>query len=286
MHSVFGKFMEKKQKNGKEVALTVVINLAVGALIVCILLIGLWFWLRAYTHHGKEIEVPDVVGMYMPEAEPMAQAVGMTIVVTDSTFSNKVPLGAIAEQTPPACSHAKEGRYLYVVLNSSARRQVVLPDVHDLSYRQATASLRAVGVRVSEEYEWEPSEYKDLVLDVKFRGRSLPVGARVDEGSEVTLVVGFGKGTEMVRVPSLLGMTLQEARALLLSQHLTIGTVMYDESVDENGYADTGELPVVYLQSPEAGRQIVEGTMVNLNLSVDLEKAVTTHNTDDEEDWF
>lgn len=278
--------MEKQQKNSRRPLLTIVLNLAAAALIVVVLLVCLWSWLRSYTHHGEEINVPSVVGLYMQEAEPMAQAAGMKIVVTDSTFSDRVPLGAIAEQTPPADSHAKAGRSLYVVVNSSSKRQVVLPDVHDLSYRQATASLRAAGLRVSEEYEWEPSEYKDLVLEVKHRGNPLPVGARLDEGSEVTLVVGFGKGTQAVNVPSLLGMSLQEARSLLLAKRLTVGTVEYSEPVDESGLAETGETPVVYLQTPEAGQQIVEGTMVNLCLSVDIEKAVTTHNTDSEEDWF
>lgn len=278
--------MEKQQKNSKKPLVTVLANVAAALAISLVLLACLWFWLRAYTHHGEEIDVPNVIGLYMQEAEPMVQAAGMKIVVTDSTFTDRVPLGAVAEQTPPANSHAKKGRSLYVVLNSSAKRQVVLPTVRDLSYRQAAASLRAAGLRVSEEYEWEPSEYKDLVLDVKHRGVSLPVGARIDEGSEVTLVVGFGKGTQTVDVPSLLGMSLQEARSLLLAKRLTVGTVEYSEPVDELGLAETGETPVVYLQTPEAGQQIVEGTMVNLCLSVDIEKAVTTHNTDSEEDWF
>ena len=86
---------------------------------------------------------------------------------------------------------------------------------------------------MSEDYEWEPSEYKDLVLDVKYRGESLPAGARVDEGTELTLVVGFGKGTEMTDVPNVVGRSLPEARALLLNQRLTVGTVEFDEPIGE-----------------------------------------------------
>ena len=224
--------------------------------------------------------------MYMPEAEAIVQTAGMVLVVTDSTFTNNVPLGAIAEQTPPAGSHAKQGRQLYVVVNASCKRQVVLPDVHDLSYRQATATLRSIGVRVSEDYEWEPSEYKDLVLDVKYRGESLPAGARVDEGTELTLVVGFGKGTEMTDVPNVVGRSLPEARALLLNQRLTVGTVEFDEPIDETGRTESGDLPVVYMQTPELGQRVLEGSMVNLKLSADIEKAVTNHNTESEDEWF
>lgn len=285
--------MEKQQKkhsftenNSKKTWLTLLFNLLLALIIVVLILLGLWFWLRSYTHHGEEVNVPRVVGLYMPEAEPIVQAAGMVLIVTDSTFTNDVPLGAIAEQTPPANSHAKQGRQLYVVVNATCKRQVQLPDVHDLSYRQATATLRSMGVRVSEDYEWEPSEYKDLVLDVKHNGESLPAGARVDEGTEVTLVVGFGKGTEMTDVPNVVGRSLPEARALLLSQRLTVGTVEYDEPIDETGRTESGELPVVYLQTPESGQRILEGSMVNIKLSQDIEKAVTTHNTDSEDEWF
>ena len=285
--------MEKQQKkpslaenNGKKTWLTLLFNLLLALVITVLLLLGLWFWLRSYTQHGKEVDVPSVVGMYMPEAEAIVQTTGMVLVVTDSTFTNNVPLGAIAEQTPPAGSHAKQGRQLYVVVNASCKRQVVLPDVHDLSYRQATATLRSIGVRVSEDYEWEPSEYKDLVLDVKYRGESLPAGARVDEGTELTLVVGFGKGTEMTDVPNVVGRSLPEARALLLNQRLTVGTVEFDEPIDETGRTESGDLPVVYMQTPELGQRVLEGSMVNLKLSADIEKAVTNHNTEPEDEWF
>ena len=39
-------------------------NILLAILIVVVLLTGLYFWLRHYTEHGVEIEVPNVVGMY------------------------------------------------------------------------------------------------------------------------------------------------------------------------------------------------------------------------------
>lgn len=259
----------------------VVWNILLAILIVVILLTILFFWLRHYTQHGVEVEVPNVVGLYMEEAQPQVTAVGMTIEVVDSTYSNDAPLGTIVEQMPPAFSHAKHNRTMYVVMNARNRRQVALPDLHDMSYRQAETTLRSVGIRVSDEYEYEPSEYKDLVLDVKKDGRALAPGERIDEGSLVTLVVGFGKGTEMVEVPTVIGMTLTNARSLLLSKRLTVGTVEYDEPEPEK-QAEA----VVYFQSPNQGEQLLEGSMVNLKLSVDVEKALTSHSQESEEEFF
>ncbi len=266
--------------------LFVVWNVLAAILIIIVLLIGLYFWLRRYTQHGHEVDVPNVVGLYMEEAVPQAQAQGMTIQITDSTYSNRVPLGTIVEQTPPANSHAKQGRVLYVVVNARCRRQVPLPDLQDMSYRQAEATLRSLGIVVNPDYEYEPSEYKDLILAVKKNGEVLTPGQRIEEGSRVTLVIGFGKGTEQVRVPNVIGLSLQDARSLLLGSRLTVGATEYDAlAASENG-TDEELTQIVYIQSPAAGEYLLEGSHVDLKLSSDVEKSLNTQSASSEEDFF
>ena len=100
-------------------------------------------------------------------------------------------------------SHAKHGRAVYVTINATTRRQVTMPDLQDMSYRQAETTLRGMGLQVDTIYEYEPSEYKDLVLDVKAGDESLTPGTRVAVGTLVRLVVGEGpsKSTEPVTGP-------------------------------------------------------------------------------------
>lgn len=257
-------------------------NILAAILIIVVLLLGLYFWLRRYTQHGHEVVVPNTVGLYMEEAVPQAQAQGLTLQITDSTYSNRVPLGTIVEQTPPAGSHAKEGRALYVVVNARCRRQVPLPDLQDMSYRQAEATLRSLGVVVNPDYEYEPSEYKDLVLAVKQGGAVVTPGQRIEEGSRVTLVVGFGKGTEQVCVPNVIGLSLQDARSLLLGSRLTVGVTEMD-AADETAQE---AVQVVYMQTPSAGEYLLEGSHVDLKLSSDVEKSLNTQSASSEEDFF
>ncbi len=266
--------------------LFVVWNVLAAILIIIVLLIGLYFWLRRYTQHGHEVDVPNVVGLYMEEAVPQAQAQGMTIQITDSTYSNRVPLGTIVEQTPPANSHAKQGRVLYVVVNARCRRQVPLPDLQDMSYRQAEATLRSLGIVVNPDYEYEPSEYKDLILAVKKNGEVLTPGQRIEEGSRVTLVIGFGKGTEQVRVPNVIGLSLQDARSLLLGSRLTVGATEYDASAASENGTDEELTQIVYIQSPAAGEYLLEGSHVDMKLSSDVEKSLNTQSASSEEDFF
>lgn len=258
-------------------------NIIIAVVLVIIILVSLIFWLRSYTQHGVEVEVLDVRGLVEAEAQPLLADQGLHLVVIDSTYSDKVPFGTIVDQDPKPNSHAKHGRAVYVTINATAKRQITMPNLQDMSYRQAETTLRGMGIEVDTIYDYEPSAFRDLVLDVKQNGVSVKPGDKIAVGTKVRLVVGFGRGTEQVEVPSVLGLTLQDARSLLLSRRLTVGAVNYDEATEES-------VPqYVYRQTPNAGEQLLEGETVALRLSADIEKAATggaTTNDKDEDEWF
>jgi beta-lactam-binding protein with PASTA domain len=279
--------MQKMKKSGffdKSDLRFVVVNIIAAFLVGAVIVVGLVFWLRRYTQHGVEVEVSDVRGLVLAEAEPLLATQGLHVVVIDSTYSDKVPFGTIVDQDPKPESHAKHGRAVYVVVNASTKRPVVMPDLRDLSYRQAETTLRGLGLQVDNVYEYEPSAFRDLVLDVKASGKSVQPGDKIPIGTKVRLVVGYGKGTEEVEVPSVIGLTLRDARSLLMSRHLSVGVVYRDEDGLEEG-----EEQYVYRQTPDAGQKVLEGEAVTLHLSVDLEKAATgggnVQNHDDD-GWF
>lgn len=260
----------------------VLMNLGIAVVVGIILIFVVFGWLKHYTQHGVEVEVPNIVGLQKMEAEQCLADSGLKIVIIDSTFSNNVPLGTIVEQNPPVGSHAKKDRSVYVIINSSFHRQVEIPDLHDISYRQAQTTLQAIGLRIGRVL-YEPSEYRDIVLELRHEGEPLNAGDRLDEGSEVTMVVGKGKGTEKVKVPSLQGKTLAEVRALLIEHyHLTVGLVRYDETPAP----DKIEEYIIYQQSPTPGTSVVEGTGIDVNLTLDVEKAITQTVEEPEEDDF
>ncbi len=261
----------------KFIAWNVVLAVVVGVLLLVVLI----WWLRGYTQHGVEVEVSDVRGMVVAEAEPVLGAQGLHLVVIDSTYSDKVPFGSIVEQDPKPWSHAKHGRAVYVTINATTKRQVVMPNLQDISYRQAETTLRGLGLEVDTVYDYEPSAFRDLVLDVRIDGESVQPGDKLPVGTTVRLVVGFGKGTQQVEVPVVMGMTLRDARSLLLNRHLTVGAVYYDEPEQE------GVEQYVYSQSPAAGEMLLEGETVTLRLSKDIEKSArSTSNPETEEDVF
>jgi len=257
-------------------------NIVLAFIVGIIILVALISYLRSYTEHGVEVEVADVRGMVRDEAEPVLAAQGLVMVVIDSTYSDKVPLGTVVDQDPKPASHAKHGRMVYVTINATTKRQIAMPNLQDMSYRQAETTLRGLGLVVDTVYDYEPSEFRDLVLDVKSGGVSVQPGEKVPVGTKVRLVVGFGRGTEEVEVPNVIGMTMQDARRMLLSHRLTVGAVSYDASAEE------GVPQYVYRQTPSAGEKLIEGETVALKLSADIEKAVISsgHTDNNEDEWF
>lgn len=273
--------MGKKNIFDKSDAIFLGINILLAIVVVVIILVSLIAYLKSYTQHGVEVEVSNVRGLAKEEAEAVLDQQGLRLVVIDSTYSEKVPFGTIVEQDPMPDSHAKLGRAVYVTVNASGKRQIPMPNLQDMSYRQAETTLRGLGLIVDTIYDYEPSAFRDLVLDVKAHGQSVQPGEKIAVGTKVRLVVGYGKGTEQVEVPSVIGLTFQEARSTLLRKHLTVGAVYYDEPTEE------GVSQYVYRQQPTEGRILLEGETVSLHLSADIEKTATgTHSEHEEDTWF
>ncbi len=269
--------MKDKQKFSKSVTGFVTINFVIALVVAIALFMIVIGWLKGYTLHGNEVTIPSVTGMSCEEAEIVLQGSGLYLVVVDSTFSNKAPLGTIVEQTPPAESHAKPNRPVYVVMNARTRKLIPLPELRDVSYRQAEATLRSIGLKVGD-VTYEPSLYPDNVLDVRDGQASLEAGTRLPEGSSITLVIGRRQGNKMVTVPSLLGLSLSQARSTLLSA----GLYTYDVEPTP----ETLDSYIVYRQSPVDGASLQEGATVNIMLSTDIERAITTDNARSEENFF
>lgn len=250
--------------------------------IVLVMLLVVVKFLDLYTHHGDEVKVPDVRGMYVDEAEIYLQQSGLNLVVIDSTFTTSGKYkthGTIIEQNPPADANTKNGSVVYTVILSKKNRQVVLPDLHDLSYRQAQVTLRTLNINV-DDVQYRPSEYAGLVLGAKYRGEEVEAGFKIPEGSGVVLIVGEnGMDTGATTyVPSLAGKTLAEARQCLLDASLILGGVNYDEEVTEANQAAFR----VYDQSIAYGNRTFQGARVDIYLSTNPNKASEITTTEEE----
>lgn len=146
-------------------------------------------WLTSYTNHGEQQVVPDVVGLKVTSAATLFDGKNLKYEVVDSVYSDAVPKGCIVEQDPAAGSIVKDSRKIYLITNAVLDQMVALPEVMDISVRQATTLLEASGFRIARIIK-KPSEYQDLVLGAYQRGKQILPGDMLLAGSAIELAVG------------------------------------------------------------------------------------------------
>jgi beta-lactam-binding protein with PASTA domain len=243
----------------------ILLSIIAAMIIVVVLFLGSLRWLDSYTNHGEEIIVPDMEGLEESEAANILAAKKLRYEITDSLYVRNKKPGVIVEQNPKAGSKVKEERKIYVILNARSPRKVTLLDLRDESVRQAEARLTSIGLKV-ENYEYVPSEYKDLVQDVKYNGNVVPPGTKIPDGASVTLMVGIGLSDEETNVVSFRGLTLEQAIQKAHAAYLNIGATRYDVAPANN--ADKA-LYIVYKQEPITNSAVSLGQSINLFLSKD-----------------
>ena len=167
------------------------LNIIAMIVVVVLLLLGVMKWLDAYTRHGEAVVVPDVKGMTVEEASKMFRNSRLVCVVSDSTYVKNKPAGIVLELNPEAGHKVKEGRMVYLTINTLHIPLRVVPDVADnSSLRQAQAKILASGFKLNEP-EMMSGE-KDWVYGVKYKGRLLSEGEEIPLGASLTLMVGNG----------------------------------------------------------------------------------------------
>ena len=169
------------------------LNIVAMIVVVVVMIFGVLKWMDVYTHHGETVVVPDVKGMTTEEAAKMFRNRGLVAVISDTKYVKDKAAGIILELKPGAGEKVKEGRTVYLAVNTLDVPLRVIPDVADnSSLRQAQAKLLSAGFKLNE-VQLVNGE-KDWVYGVKYQGRQLTAGEKIPMGASLTLMVGDGAG--------------------------------------------------------------------------------------------
>ena len=161
------------------------------ALVVILLCVGVGIGLDYYTHHGEGIVVPDLKGMGYDKACHLLAERGLDIVVSDSGYSKQYPANSVLAQTPAFGQKVKQGRIVYVTINSPHSPTFAVPDIVDnSSVREAEARLQAMGFRLTAPLLIDGE--KDWVYGILCQGRRISNGDRITMDYPLTLMVGKG----------------------------------------------------------------------------------------------
>lgn len=190
-HIIYIKHRSVKKIIKKLTSPTVWGNLLAMAVVIVLLIVGLIWWLGKYTHHGEGIEVPDFSSMTYVKAISLGDELGLIVMVNDSTYNKSLPAGCVVSQKPVAGAKVKEGRIVYVTINSLTMPRVAIPDLIDnCSYREAQAKLQALEFKLTDPKLIDGD--KDWVYGIQCNGKNVITGDLIARESTLTLVIGNG----------------------------------------------------------------------------------------------
>lgn len=161
--------------------------LAVGIMIM--LIIAGVIFLNIYTRHGQEVRMPNFIGIDSKELIQNTSSTDFIIVISDYVYDKSKPEGVVLKQNPQTDEMVKMGRKVYLTVASSIPPKVKMPELKDVSQRQAEIMLKAIGIEIGGVI-YKASPFENAVLEQLYRGRAIAPGTDISAGESVTLVVG------------------------------------------------------------------------------------------------
>lgn len=202
--------------------------------------------------HGREVNMPNLVGKNVAEANGLLRSRGLVLRVADRIYS-ELPINAVVRQSPPPGMLMKVSQQAHVVL-SLGQRQLQIPLLEGNSLRASRIELLRAGLQVGEVSGiTTPDEPADTVMLQTPRPGGGAATPRVD------VLVSAGAREQAYVMPHLVG--LNEADA----QH-RLDVAGLRRKVN---YVSAPQWPhgAVIDQSPLAGQRIPGGITIELTVA-------------------
>jgi len=171
---------------------TFLVQLGLAVLAIVLIVFGVLTWLKSTTNHGEFVEVPDFSKMSVMEMRKVVEDAGLRYEVLDSAnYNPDYPRFSIIDQEPPAGNKVKENRKIYFTVNPSGYKKVTVPQIIQVTQRNAASMLRAVGLDV-QRVTYVDELGKDMVYQIKHKGKYVKPGDKLPKTSKIELVCGNG----------------------------------------------------------------------------------------------
>jgi len=198
------------------------------------------------------VEVPDVAGMEYESAREKFFKAGLLTEIRSREYDNQVADQHVISQFPEKGEKVKKGRKIALVL-SKGKEIAVIPDVRNLSERQARIELKKHGFTLGNVKKvFSAEKAVDIVVD------AFPAsGTTVSREMEVDLYVSKGPKPTHAEVPNLVGESIGSAKKKIEESGLVLGKVEYKNN--------PALLPGTIISQSAA-----PGSNVHLNSKIDL----------------
>ena len=185
----------------------------------------LWVVLKSmdiFTQHGNVYIVPDFEGQTVVQLSEEGYDDYFIFKVIDSVYFKSKEKGTVVLQNPMPGSKVKQGRHVYLTIVAQTPELVLMPNLKNLSLRQALVTLESNELFVGE-LEYVQYFARNAVVDQLVGDEPIEPDTELRKGTTVNLVVGKGDFTAMVPMPFLIALNQMEARKKLHYNSLNVG---------------------------------------------------------------
>jgi len=197
-----------------------------------------------------QVQVPDVAGRTQAEAEKLLSAAGFQVKTTEQPDA-EIPRGTVISTDPVKDSSVPQGSQITLIV-SSGKEITEVPDLTNMTTDRAQRALADAGLKLKSEVSEVAS---DSVKAGEIVSQSPGQGSQVSKGTEVAITVSTG--AEQVRVPTVTGQTLDDARANLEGAGFVVQVNMVNSTETANKV----------LSADNEGTRQTKGSTVTLTVS-------------------
>ena len=232
----------------------------------------LLFWgMGRYTLQGDSVSVPDLRKQSLQRAKDLLSASDLRLVVSDSSYDDKLPAMSIIEQTPKPGSSVKRSRTIYVKINQQNPPEMSLYYQDIIGHPLPTVKRKlAEGMKLKLNVKYTAGRAKNTVAQLSYKGkvifrdiedsRSRPPkeAVKIPQGATVDLLVYQGGDAENKTVPDMLCQTFGKAEGIIRMNKFNLGQVQLGPNIRDTLAA------FVRRQDPVGGEQISMGGAINI----------------------
>ncbi|HVD97366.1 MAG TPA: PASTA domain-containing protein [Cytophagaceae bacterium] len=194
----------------------------IAGISIVLVLLFFYIYLPITTNHGETIKVPDLKGKTLEQADDLLSNSHLRYQVNDSSYvAGAVPFSVLSQHPLPG-SEVKANRKIYVTVTAKNPPMVPMPELKDKSLKAAEMELKSRDLVLASTRP-VPSPFANLVIKQYVKGEEIAAGTHIPKGTSVTLDIGNGAMTSEIELPNVIGMNIDDAKALLTEQGLLIG---------------------------------------------------------------
>ena len=267
---------KKAKRKRRTIFLPVLFGITIAFALACLALC--WLILNDSSNlmnNKADITLNDYIGMTQEEAQATEQVASGQISVTwEQEYNSNYAAGYIYKQSPVSGRTVREGQGVTLTV-SLGTQYVTEPDLTNYVQADAEQQLKSLGVSVLVTQAVDTSVASGAVI------RTDPAaGTQVESGSTVVVYVSRPQVATTTKVPSLSGMSVDDARTLLVQNHLGLGS-------QTDQYSDQ-PVGTVIGQNPAAGSTAKLNGRVNITVSAGPEPAPVEPEapSDSGSDWW